>query len=264
MVPVQKSANPEAARRSSSEIVISQKSATPIVVIQRRNSIPTEESKQVDYVSTFPGQKQSSPVGRTDMPAPQTQYILSVAETNTSSAAAIKGVETDIEMTGTNVDDAESFEQENSSQEPKEIRNSVITRLRKRRLGSSPIGSDGELPETSVASTKRDCIENQDEEGNVVVEKLAPVFSTQPFAISESRGSSPRIPNSPRISEVAVQSDSSTESDVATPDAATEVTIVETQVTDLVSVQPTELVQSECIVESQVCAMYQTNIFVVQ
>ena len=85
------------------------------------------------------------------------------------------------------------------------------------------------------------------------MEKLAPVFSAQPFAISESRGSSPRIPNSPRISEVAAQSDSSSESNPGTPDAATEVTIVESQVVETAPAEENmETSQVEYMEETQV------------
>ena len=253
MVPVQKSISAEVAKQTSSGSVVSQNSNRPVVLIQRRNSIPTEESEQVaSAAQNIPGQSTAS---QTNVSVSQTQYIVNVGESNAPGAATMKEeVPADVEMTtDTSVDEAESFEIANSSQEPIEYKDSIVTQLRKRRLGSSPIGSDGELPEVSAVSSKRIYIEKQDEEGNVVVEKLTPVLSAQPFAISESRGSSPRIPNSPRISEVAAQSDSSTESDPVTPTAATEVTIVETQIVDVVADHSPEIIQSECVVESQVC-----------
>ncbi len=96
--------------------------------------------------------------------------------------------------------------------------------IKKRKLDLSPT----ENKDIEV-SPKRLCIDEPAKKDiNVVVEKVTQVFPTQPFAISESRGSSPRIPNSPRVVDVAV-SDSSYDSDsAAMPVVTSGVTVVET------------------------------------
>ena len=251
MVPIQSS---EGKNRINIESLSGQSGSRAVVLIQRRNSAPIEEPRQVVSMVTSVTENVQSGSGdevlQANVPAANQTNTMEIhaeqPQSNEDAANSEMAVDTSIE-------DTEMYEPQGTSQDANKSKDCIVTRLRKRQIVSSPMrGSDTEA-EISGNAAKRLCIEGHDEEGNVVVEKLTPLFSAQPFAISESRGSSPRIPNSPRISEVAIHSDSSTDSNPSTPSAATEVTIVETQVMEMAPTEETvETTHVEYIEEPQV------------
>ncbi len=261
MIPARRSQHPDSEGTS-----VKEHSNRPIVVIQKRASGPAGHTRRQQAAAASPDTPQGSSSSDEDpRDAGHGQTAASIgkgADTRQLGASASKQVEVesvhemqrsravvDSKSEIVSVESGEKFDgkeavtvtfvtADSSIQDPDPGVHSAAKENPKgtpsgHKRGRTSSSSASDSDDSGGHASKRARVGTvEDEDGNVVVETITPVFSTQPFALSESRGSSPRIINSPRISDLAAHSDSSDSSGVDPPSAVTEVTIVEMEMMD--------------------------------